>query len=104
MRSTEIDYDNIVRLTNWKLQLDAQPNMSTRVEFAREWENLSDTERFLCKVAKGVLLGQEVQLQISSERADSAVALATHLGADVKRRALTSEGRIELVIYLRSKD
>jgi len=53
---SEIDYDKIVRLTNWKLQLDAQPDMSTRADFEREWGALNETERFLCKIAKSIVL------------------------------------------------
>lgn len=100
---SEIDYDKIVRLTNWKLQLDAQPDMSTRADFEREWGALNETERFLCKIAKSIVLEREHRLQTtSSERAERVALLAEHLGADVKRRVMVSEGHIEIIIFPRT--
>ena len=103
MSSTEIDFYKIVRLTNWKLQLDAQPNMSTRVDLEREWEKLNDIEWFLCKIASSIVLERQVQFQTTNERAEHAMSLAKHFGADVKRQPLVSEERIEVVIYPRGK-
>lgn len=97
MSSTEIDFDNIVRLASWQLQLDQRPERRAGGNLKRELDKLNANEVLLVLIAEKIIEGRGHVVNTDSlERAELAKWLAEHLGTEVTMR-------IEVVISPPSK-